>query len=160
MLNNGDFENQETQPLLYDSEENDSNIVTGVVGATLGALLGVALWVIVSMMGYIAGICGVAMLLAGFKGYELLGGTLDTKGMVTCVLISIIMIFVAVNVSLIAEIIKEFGYATTQRVGFWNVLNLAWTDAETRRSLIFELIMGYVLYFISGFTYIKKAFAR
>lgn len=45
------MENQES---IY--EEKQGNLLTGILGALLGALIGTALWVLVGVWGYIAGI--------------------------------------------------------------------------------------------------------
>ncbi len=70
--------------------EKRENVVAGIVGALLGALIGAAAIILLSMAGYIAAISGLILAICTFKGYELLGGKLSTKG----ILISIILILV------------------------------------------------------------------
>lgn len=60
------MENQES---IY--EEKQGNLLTGILGAFLGALIGTALWVLVGVWGYIASIVAwLTAFLAG-KGYDL-----------------------------------------------------------------------------------------
>ncbi len=63
------MENQES---IY--EEKQGNLLTGILGAFLGALIGTALWVLVGVWGYVASIVAwLTAFLAG-KGYDLLHG--------------------------------------------------------------------------------------
>lgn len=71
------------------------NMFTGIVGALLGSLIGVALWVVVAQMGYISGIVGLIMALCILKGYELFGGKVNVPGMAICVVILLVMIYAA-----------------------------------------------------------------
>ena len=50
----------ENQESIY--EEKQGNLLTGILGAFLGALIGTALWVLVGVWGYIAGIVADSIL--------------------------------------------------------------------------------------------------
>ncbi len=67
------------------------NILGGIVGALLGSLIGVAAIVLFSQMGYVAAISGVIMAVCTLKGYELLGGKLNTRGIVICSVLMLLM---------------------------------------------------------------------
>lgn len=69
----------------------DSNLPLGIIGALIGA----ALWVLIYQIGVIAGLAGIAIFLGAMKGYSILGKNVDRKGVVVCVLITIVMIFLA-----------------------------------------------------------------
>ena len=47
-----------------------SNLPMGRLGAFLGSLIGVAAWVLVYQLGYIAGIIGLLLLICALKGVE------------------------------------------------------------------------------------------
>lgn len=88
-------------------QEKGSNIVTGIVGSLIGSLIGIALWVVVFSLGYIATICGIVLAVCIMKGYELLGGKLDTKGVIISVVITLVMVYVSTHVSYGFEIYRE-----------------------------------------------------
>lgn len=62
------------------------NVITGTVGALIGAALGAGSIILLSQIGYIASISGLILAICTLKGYELLGGKLGVKG----ILISLI----------------------------------------------------------------------
>lgn len=70
------------------------NTAAGIVGAVLGSLIGVAAIVLIGQLGYIAAISGFIMAICTLKGYEKLGGKLSKKGVVICVIIMILMVYV------------------------------------------------------------------
>lgn len=136
-----------------------TNTPLGIIGAIAGSLLGVALWVIVDMVGFIAGICGVVMLTASFKGYKLLGGRLDRFGTIFCVILSFVMIFVSVNLTLLLAFVSELGMETLRMAGIPNILLYTWQDPDMLGYILKNLAMGYGLYLWSGFSQIKSALA-
>lgn len=73
-------------------ELNPSNPFLGVIGALFASLLGVGLWVLIGQVGFVAGIAGFVMLKLALSGYEKLGGSLDKKGAVICLVITAGMI--------------------------------------------------------------------
>lgn len=66
------------------------NVLTGVVGALIGAVLGGASIVLLSQLGFVASVSGLILAVCTLKGYELLGGQLTKKGIIiSCVLMAI-----------------------------------------------------------------------
>lgn len=83
------MENQES---IY--EEKQGNLLTGILGAFLGALIGTALWVLVGVWGYIASIVAwLTAFLAG-KGYDLLHGRPGKAKTITIIVMLILSICV------------------------------------------------------------------
>lgn len=76
-----------------------SKFVPGLIGAILGSLIGVICWAVVFKLGYIAAISGIVMVICSAKGYELLGGNVDIKGIISVCIISIIMLYFANKLS-------------------------------------------------------------
>lgn len=70
------------------------NMIAGIVGSFLGALVGVVVIIVLDQLGYVAAISGLVMGFCALKGYELLGGKLSKKGVVISVIIMILMIWV------------------------------------------------------------------
>ena len=73
-------------------EQNPSNLFLGAIGALFASLIGVGLWVLIGQVGFIAGIAGFVILKLALGGYEKLGGSLDKKGAVICLIITAGMI--------------------------------------------------------------------
>lgn len=66
------------------------NVLTGVVGAVIGAVLGGASIVLLSQLGYVAAVSGLILAVCTLKGYELLGGQLSKRGiLISCILMAI-----------------------------------------------------------------------
>lgn len=88
-------ENMDSEAVLQVSaalEEKPSNLLLGVIGALFASLLGVGLWVLIGQVGFVAGIAGFVMLKLALGGYQKLGGSLDKKGAVICLIITAGMI--------------------------------------------------------------------
>ena len=91
-------------------EKGAGNVVAGVVGAFLFALIGGILYFLVYQVGYIAGICGLIIFILANFGYHLFAkGEKDTvPGLVTAVIMTILVIFLAEYLSLSYEIFTVF----------------------------------------------------
>ncbi len=89
-----------------------SNIVLGIIGAILGAMIGGVAWVLVRKAGYIASIVGVITIVCALKGYELLGKHLNRLGVIISSVVSVAMIYFANRISyawMFYEEMKEYG---------------------------------------------------
>lgn len=90
--------------------EKRENVLTGLVGAFLGSLIGVACIVGIGQLGYVASISGVVMAVCAIKGYALLGGAMSRKGAVISCVLTVIMTYFgnrldfAVSVARLAEV--------------------------------------------------------
>lgn len=78
-----------------EQKKRRENVASGIVGAFLGSLIGVACTVIIGQMGYVASISGLVMAVCALKGYEMLGGTLSKKGAVISSVLILLMTFFA-----------------------------------------------------------------
>ena len=66
------------------------NVLTGLVGAVIGAVLGGASIILLSQLGFVASMSGFILAVWTLKGYELLGGQLSKRGIViSCLLMAI-----------------------------------------------------------------------
>jgi len=71
------------------------NVLTGFVGALIGSALGAGAIILLSQLGYIASVSGFILAICTFKGYELLGGKLSTKGLIICLALIIVVPYLA-----------------------------------------------------------------
>lgn len=96
------------------------NMVSGIVGALIGAAIGGASIVLLSQMDVIASISGIILAVCTMKGYELLGGRLTKKGIVISVLLMLAMPYLADRIDWAIRIMNQ-----AQSEG------LAWTFGES-----------------------------
>lgn len=93
------------------NQKKKENVVGGVVGALLGSLLGVVCIILLSQMGYVAALSGIAMAVGVLKGYELLGGKLTKKGIVIGSVIMLIMTYVGDRLDWAIVLLRDGGGA-------------------------------------------------
>lgn len=134
------------------------NFLAGIVGAVLGALIGCAAWVLIYRLGYIAGIAGLIMGICAMKGYALLGGHLDKKGVIASVVIMIAACYFANKLAWTWEAydaLKEFG------ITFFDAFrNLGAIVSESGLTGPYygDLAIGYGLTALASFRSIINAF--
>ena len=75
--------------------QKKENVLTGTVGALIGAVIGAAAIILISQLGYVASISGLILAVCVIKGYELLGGKLGIAGMLICLVLVLVTPYVA-----------------------------------------------------------------
>jgi len=96
-----------------ESGENsgNGNILAGVVGAFLFSLIGGALYFLIYQIGFVAGICGLVIFVLANFGYGLFAKTKNNTsmvGLITAILMTVVMIFLAEIFCISFEIFQEF----------------------------------------------------
>lgn len=137
------------------------NMLTGLVGAFLGSLVGVVVWVLIYQLGYIAAIGGLIMVVAVIKGYEIFGGRLSLGGTIACVVLSVAMLFLAHYSCYAFEVYKAF--SAEYEVSFFEcfqALPAFFEDSDLRTSFIGELVIGYLLMAVGSVSSIISAFRQ
>ena len=140
------------------------NFLTGVVGALLGAAIGCVVWVLIYMAGYIAGIAGLIMAVCAMKGYELLGGHLDKKGIIASIVILIAGVYFANKISyawMFCDSLKDYGFTFFD--AFRNLSALleeftALSGEDLVGGYTKDLLIGYGLTALATVTNIVNAF--
>lgn len=137
-----------------------SNLLLGFIGALIGSLPGVALWIILLQGSWIVGAMGLVIFLGAMKGYGILGKNVDRKGVVVCALITIVMIFLANE---FAMRLMLYLAAKEQHLHMsFEEINRKWpqfmSDDDFRWEYIKELCMGYALTAIGLIGTIKQSF--
>lgn len=142
----------ENQPKL-----KEVNLPLGIVGALAGSLIGVLVWVIIYKMGFVAGITGFIMSVCCFKGYEMLGGRIDKKGVWIAVAIAIVMLGAAELISVGLEIYDVFGemYGISMADAF-RAIPAFLEEPEIMGPIVKDLLFGYVFMVAASFSYIKN----
>lgn len=132
------------------------NLPLGIVGALIGSLIGVAVWVLIYKLGFIAGITGFVMSVCCFKGYELLGGRMDKKGVWIALIIAIVMLAAAEMISLGLEIYDVYSeYYVMSIFDAMQMIPSFLTEGEIVVSIIKDLAFGYAFMAAASFSYIK-----
>lgn len=75
-----------------DEPEVKGNWILGIVGALFGAMAGAVLWVIIGLLGFIAGLAGFMIMNWALKGYKKFSGKLDRAGVIICIVIGVVTI--------------------------------------------------------------------
>lgn len=140
---------------------NRSHLIPGIIGALIGAMIGGVLWVLIYQLGYIAGIAGAVTIVCSMFGYRKLGGSLDIKGIIISCIVSIIIIFLANQIAWTWEIMREFNEMDgTDSYSFFMIYRNFFDILDyysITSSFVKDLIIGYFLLIIAGFSTVSKA---
>lgn len=82
------------------------NMLAGIIGALIGGIIGGVAIVLVGQLGLISALSGVILAFCTLKGYELLGKKLSKQGILVCILIMLVVPYLADRVSWALEIVK------------------------------------------------------
>lgn len=91
----------------YNSQKE--NLVLGIVGGFLGALVGGAVALFIARLGYVSFIAGLALGVCTIKGYELLGKKITKKGIFVSALLMILTVFLVNQIDLAIELMNYLG---------------------------------------------------
>ncbi len=152
---------QMSQDARAEQKAAPGNLPAGVVGAALFSLAGVALWVFINRLGYVAAICGLVLMVCAFKGYEKFSKKLDLPGIIACVIVALLMGLVSqfICITLDAyEALAEF------EVSLWECVQLvpfmlADPEMELLTAYLPDLLMGYLFMAIGSFSFVRNAIA-
>lgn len=133
------------------------NVFCGTLGAVIGALIGSALWIVLGQVGFIAGIAGYAIVFCSIRGYKILGRQVSKKGIVICVIFSMLMILVAEYISTgieIYQVFKEDYYITV--MDSMKLVPEFLKEDDIRNELLKNLVVGYGLAIWASYSPIKN----
>ncbi len=156
-----DTSNMSNQTSSYSAppmERPHENVIAGLVGAFLFALIGGALYFIVYRFGYIAGVCGLVTVVLAMFGYGLFSGNKGSvKGKVIAIVISILVIVLAEYLSLSYEIYDA--YKADLPITFFDAVQMTpdfLTDSEVMMAFLKDLGVAFVLGAVASFGSIRK----
>ncbi len=137
----------QTSSFMYLPQE--SNALTGILGAFVLAVLGVAVWVLIAQMGFLSYIGSLAIIGAVFGGYRLAGGSMDRKGIAISAVISVVMNVLGFGITLVIEVQKVihdcFGYS----ISFLDAIDwVAFSLTESGASASLLIDMGVSMLFM------------
>lgn len=140
--------------------END-NKVLGTVGALIGALISMGVYLLLGRLGVIAAIAGFVAFIAIFGGYYFLAKDISKVGIIICVVILILTVYVSNRLDWAISIsgeLKKYGSDYDEFTVSYCYKNisaiLALADAKGR--YILNLVLSYVFTVVGGFSALKK----
>ena len=143
--------------MVLDGQEKRENMLLGIIGALAGVLLGAVLWVILGQVGFIAGIAGYAIVFCGMKGYGMRGRVLSKKGIVICILLSIVAVVGAEMVSLAIIAFNELNEVYDITLGdAFRLLPDLMKEPELAGAVAKDLIIGYALSIWASYSSVKS----
>ena len=134
------------------------NMILGIVGALIGALLGGASIVLLSQMGYVASISGVILAFCTLKGYELLAKGLSKKGIVICIVLMVLAPFIADWICWALVLMEAWAdYGVTFAEAFVTIPALLEDGTIAMEDYLMDLGMLYLFVVLGGFYTVRNA---
>ncbi len=96
---------------LYPDESPLTTGIKGFVGAVVGAVPGILLWIILGKLGYIAVVCGILLAFGSAYGYNLMtkkGSLSPNVGIIMCLGIVIVAVFLSEKIVWCWELTDAF----------------------------------------------------
>lgn len=132
------------------------NVILGLIGALIGTIPGIILWVIIGQLGYIAALCGALISLGALLGYAFFGKRFSTGGMIISGLIIILATFLAICLNYTVYIMRY------QHVSFAEsiiILKIMVTSIKSFHvSFIKSIALGYLFTILSAVPIYSKLF--
>lgn len=136
------------------------NVLTGVVGALIGAVLGGASIVLLSQLGFVASISGLILAVCTLKGYELLGGQLTKRGIIISCLLMAITPYIADRIDWAIVIAQAFADdGVTLGMAFAAVHEVI-AESDMLGDYFLSLGMIYLFVIIGAFGTLKGLFKK
>ena len=135
-----------------------SKFIPGIVGAFLGAMIGCVVYFLIWQLGYVAAIAGLVTAVCAFKGFEMLGGVVDKKGVIACVVVIILAVLFANKLVWSYDAysaLKEYGWSFFECFrNLKEILELSNATGEYYGGLV----MAYVMTALGSFRSVVNAF--
>ncbi len=145
-----------------ESENRVADILKGTVGALIGALIGMGVFLLLGRLGYISMAAGAVAILAIFGGYYLLAKDFSVPGLVICAVILIATVYISNRLDWAISISKELKkYGSdydefTVSYCYKNISTLL-ELAESKGSYIKNLVLSYLFTLGGGVFIVAKA---
>lgn len=147
---------ERTQAIRRESAEalRDGTTLKGVLGAILGGVVGAIPWVIIYMLGYVTSLGGLLIGAGAVFGYKKLSGRVGVGCVVSAVIVTAVMVFVATMAGDLADTARliltgELAEANGLPSNALTLADLGWYQElvyqmpEWRESFRENLLMGY-----------------
>ena len=156
-----DSSEEAAAPTAQPLEAKHENVIAGIVGAFLFALIGGALYFIIYQFGYIAGICGLVTVVLATFGYQLFSGVKSSmKGIIIAIIASILAIVLAEYLGISYAIYDEF--KALYDVSFFDAVRVTpdfLAESELMIAFLKDLAIAFVLGAVASIGNIRSAIA-
>lgn len=141
--------------------ERNENVVTGLVGACIGAVIGGISIILLSQLGYIASVSGLILAVCTLKGYELLGGGLSKKGIAVSIILMLVTPYLADRIDWAIVLTQQWvDYGVTFGESFALIPELVAEGAIEQGEYIKNLLMIYGFAVLGAFSTLKNTFKK
>lgn len=151
---------QPAAPETPAAEQKPEKVLTGTIGALIGAIIGGAVVILMSRFGYVASLSGLAIAISVVEGYDLFGGRKPAKGLWICLLIMAVTPYIADRIDWAIVLVKEYG-AENMSFGeaFAEIPSMIGNGIETK-DYIKNLVLLYIFAFLGAFSTLKDLFKK
>lgn len=135
-----------------------NNLKKGILGAVVGSIPGILLWILLGYIGYTASIVGFVIAFGILFGYNLLGGTLEKTGIIICIVVLLIAIYVGEHMTwsvVIYKALKEYSEEVTLGDCVKNLQPML-ALIEMKGDFVSSVVKGYIFGLLGAFGAIKK----
>lgn len=136
------------------------NMLTGFVGALIGAALGAGSIILLNQIGYVASVSGLILAVCTIKGYELLGGKLNTPGILLCILVIMVTPYIADRINWAILIMQSFPEEDISFGLAFSVVHDLIADVGLDDDYISNLLMLYGFAALGAFGTLRNLFRR
>lgn len=137
------------------------NFVAGLVGALIGSLIGAASIILFSQLGFVSALSGLVLAVCTLKGYELLGGRMSKKGIIVCLVLMLVMPYIADRIDWAILIMGEFAdYGVTFGEAFAVVPMMLEDGSIEMSTYLTNLLMIYGFAVLGAFTTLRNALKK
>lgn len=140
--------------------QKPENVVTGTVGAVLGAVLGAGAIILLSQLGYVAAISGLILAVCTLKGYELLGGSRSKRGTIICCVLMAITPYIADRIDWAIVIVREFASEGVTFAQAYSAVHAVIAEAEMVGDYFTNLGLVYLFVVLGAFSTIRGMFNK
>ncbi|MGN0597785.1 MAG: hypothetical protein ACI4J1_10730 [Ruminiclostridium sp.] len=131
-----------------------NNVALGFLGAVLFSIIGALIWLLISQLGYISYLGGLAVSFFTVFGYKKFsGGGFNAVSIFVCIIVIAGMVFLAELSSMTLFIMQSINDSYGTGISFFETLEwipVFLSDSEISGSLTHDLIFGYIVTAISA----------
>lgn len=152
---------------VQETQEKKGSVITGFIGALLGAAIGAVAWAAVGMMGYVASIVGFVIAFLADKGYDLFKGrqgTIKMVALIICVVLAVGAGTVGTAIWALHDVYTEEINALTEiEKKLYDIMPedefilMGLNDSELQSGIIKDAGMGLIFGFLGSFGLIKAS---
>lgn len=145
-------------PMVIKAPEN---MLLGMIGALVGALIGGGSIILLSQLGYIASLSGVLLAVCTLKGYELLAKGMSKRGVAVCAILMLVTPFLADWIDWAMLLQQSWGeYGVTLLECVLVLPEILGEDGELMGEYLKNLGMLYLFVLLGSFYTMKNAFRK